>query len=664
MAESFLSTKTTNGEDLYSSNGFTLKSLCFGIFQVLVVCLGSPYAIWVLGTSEISWSFFPISVGFFFVCLIIFNGLLKSIKTGWSLNPSEIITVLIMGLVTTGIPIFMMGFILSIPTTPHYFASAENQWDTYVLPNLPHWLLPSNEGLAMTWFFEGLPIGEPVPWSTLLAAWGMPMFWWLSFIWTLYLVCFCMVVILRKQWVERERLAYPLMEIPEALLDKEQNLNRFPSIFYNRVFWLGMCIPIGIALWNIIGFFFHFVPEIAWEHPIQIAEGFPTISVRYYFPVIGFMYFANLNITFSIWFFFLLTMLEEGLFNRFGIGVTTGDTFVWGLPSTSWQCWGAFVVLVLWSLWMARDHLKDVVKKAWNPSLPIDDHKELLSYRTSCVAMSFGLFYLTVWLYKAGMEISIAIFFLAGIFIAYLGITRLVVQTGVFYLTTPIVSQAMTVVSFGTGAISPSGIGALGLSYSFFGDVQSIFMPSAAHAARMHSKFSMNRRGLLLAIAVALFIGFSASLVYVVTMAYEQGASNFNSWFFRVSSGAGVRAFDDVIAKIKTPTEIDLHKLSFFSIGATAMSLLTFLQYRFTWWPLHPVGLAVSAVWMIRNQAAAIFIAWAAKSLIMRFGGIELYRKSAPFFIGLILGHFSAVGISFIVDMIFFPGNGHPILHG
>ena len=189
-------------------------------------------------------------------------------------------------------------------------------------------------------------------------------------------------------------------------------------------------------------------------------------------------------------------------------------------------------------------------------------------------------------------------------------------------------------------------------------------MPSAAHAARMHSKFYMNRKGLLLSIVVALFVGFSASLIYVVTMAYDQGASNFNSWFFRVSSGAGVRAFDDVIAKIKTPTEIDFHKLSFFSIGATAMSLLTFLQYRFTWWPLHPVGLAVSAVWMIRNQVAAIFIAWAAKSLIMRFGGIDLYRKSAPFFIGLILGHFSAVGISFIVDMIFFPGNGHPILHG
>ena len=92
---------------------------------------------------------------------------------------------------------------------------------------------------------------------------GMPMFWWLSFIFTLYIVCFCMVVILRKQWVERERLAYPLMEIPEALLEKGQSLNRFPSIFYNRIFWMGMCIPIGIVAWNIVGFFFHFLPEIA-----------------------------------------------------------------------------------------------------------------------------------------------------------------------------------------------------------------------------------------------------------------------------------------------------------------------------------------------------------------------------------------------------------------
>ena len=556
-----------------TASGLTLRSLILGIIQVLVVCLGGPYAIWVLGSSEITWSFFPISVGFSFCCLILFNILLKAININWALRPAEIITVMVMGLVTTGIPIFIMGFVLSIPTTPYYVASAENQWGNYVLPHLPAWLLPSNEGLAMTWFFEGLPIGEPTPWKTLLDAWTMPLFWWFSFIWTLYFVCFCIVVILRKQWVERERLAYPLMEVPQALIvDADTSTSRVPALLRNKIFWIGASIPLFIIFWNIVGFFFHFFPKIEWQYPIQIAHGFPTISVRFYFPVIGFMYFANLNVTFSIWLFYVLLLLEEGLFNRFGLGVTEADTFVWGLPSTSWQCWGAFVVLVLWGLWMARDHIVDVFRKAWNPDLPIDDSRELMSYRGAVCGMLIGIAYMLVWLHRAGMEPAVAIFFLGGVLIAYLGITRLVVQAGVFYITTPIVSQAMTMMTFGTGAISHSGLAALGLCYSFFGDVQSIFMPSAAHATRMHDVMRMSRRGLCLAIALALLVGFIATVVYVISMAYEQGASNFNSWFFRVSSGAGVRSFDDVMAKIKTPDDFHEQKLGFFGIGAVAMA--------------------------------------------------------------------------------------------
>ena len=644
--------------------GVTVRSLLVGCAVVVLISLGAPHSIWTFGSSEMTWSFFPIGVGFLFVCLIFANALLKTLNANWALRPAEMITVVVMGLVCTGIPVFLIGYFLAIPTTPYYFASAENQWGTYVLPYLPAWLLPSNDGLAMTWFFEGLPLGEPTPWGTLLAAWAMPLFWWLSFIWTLYLVCFCVVVILRKQWVERERLAYPLMEVPQALVANADSSRRLPAVMYSKVFWAGAAIPLCIVLWNIVGFFFHFFPKIEWHHPIQIAHGFPTINIRFYFPVIGFMYFANLNVTFSIWFFFLLTLLEEGLFNRFGLGVTEADKFVWGLPSTSWQCWGAFVVLVLWGLWMARDHLKDVFRKAWNPAYPIDDRRELMSYRAAVLGFLLGTFYMLTWLYEAGMEWSVAMLFLAGVLIAYLGITRLVVQTGVFYLTTPVVSQAMTMMTLGTSAISPTGLAALGLTYSFFGDVQSIFMPSAAHAAKLQHSLRIARRGFVLAIALAVVLSFAVSLTNLISMAYEQGASNFNSWIFRVSSGAGVMAFGDVMAKIKAPADFHAQKLSFFGIGAAAMSVLTFMQYRFPWWPLHSVGLAISAIWMVRNQAPAIFVAWAAKSLIMRFGGIELYRKAAPFFIGLIAGYFLGVGLSFLIDVVFFTGNGHPILHG
>ena len=641
------------------------RALLLGVLLVLVVSLGAPCATWVLGSSEITWSFFPIGVGFPFLCLLFFNIALKSLRPGWALRPAELATVLAMGLVVAGTPFFIMGYVLAIPTTPLYFASPENQWDRYILPNLPRWLIPSNQGLAMTWFFEGLPFGEPVPWGTLLEAWVMPLFWWFSFIWSLYFACFALVVILRKQWIERERLAYPLMELPQTLLADPDPASRVPAILRRRLLWLGAALPLFITLWNAAGFFYPLVPQISWDYAVQVGRNFPPINIRLYFPVVGFMYFANLNVSFSIWFFYLVALFEEGVCNRLGLGITEGDAFVvGGFPTTSWQCWGAFVAMVIWGLWMARDHLRQVWRKARDPACGVDDSRELLSYRVAVVGLALAVLYMLAWLCRAGLPLGAAALFLAGVLIAYLGITRLVVQAGVYYLTTPMVSQAMTLAVLGTKAVTAPGLVALGLTFSFFGDVQSIFMPAAAHASKLHDSLDLGRRNLCLAVALALGLSFAVSTLYILYMAYDQGASNFSSWFFRVSGGAGVLAFDYAASRIANPAGVQYQKLAFFGAGALAMSVLTFLHYRLPWWPLHPIGLTIVSAWMIRNQAAAIFVAWAAKSLLMRLGGIDLYRRAAPFFIGLILGHFLGVGLSFLIDALFFPGNGHPILHG
>ena len=61
----------------------------------------------------------------------------------------------------------------------------------------------------MTWFYEGLPSGQTIPWS----AWVSPLFWWMSFIGALLVVCFCTVVVLRRQWIDRERIVFPLAQV-------------------------------------------------------------------------------------------------------------------------------------------------------------------------------------------------------------------------------------------------------------------------------------------------------------------------------------------------------------------------------------------------------------------------------------------------------------------
>ena len=88
------------------------------------------------------------------------------------------------------------------------------------------------------------------------------------------------------------------------------------------------------------------------------------------------------------------------------------------------------------------------------------------------------------------------------------------------------------------------------------------------------------------------------------------------------------------------------------------------VNHRLHWWPLHPVGIAVAPLWMTRLIAFSVFLAWVAKSAIMRYGGIAAYRQARPFFMGLIAGYFLGIGLSYLVDIFWFMGEGHAYFHG
>ena len=88
------------------------------------------------------------------------------------------------------------------------------------------------------------------------------------------------------------------------------------------------------------------------------------------------------------------------------------------------------------------------------------------------------------------------------------------------------------------------------------------------------------------------------------------------------------------------------------------------MHYPFAWWSLHPVGLAVASTWMVRRIAFSVFLVWACKRLILRFGGVGRYLRLKPLFLGIVVGFFFGVFFSFAVDYFWFMGAGHPILHG
>jgi len=78
--------------------------------------------------------------------------------------------------------------------------------------------------------------------------------------------------------------------------------------------------------------------------------------------------------------------------------------------------------------------------------------------------------------------------------------------------------------------------------------------------------------------------------------------------------------------------------------------LLTSLRLRFLWWPLHPIGYAMAGTAIMLNLWFSMFAAWVLKGLLVRYGGLKAYRRSLPFFLGLILGDFLSAGVWILIE--------------
>ncbi|HCQ03957.1 MAG TPA: hypothetical protein DIT99_26150 [Candidatus Latescibacteria bacterium] len=75
------------------------------------------------------------------------------------------------------------------------------------------------------------------------------------------------------------------------------------------------------------------------------------------------------------------------------------------------------------------------------------------------------------------------------------------------------------------------------------------------------------------------------------------------------------------------------------------------------------MGLAFQNTQGVRVYQFSAFLAWLIKLLVLRIGGVSLYHKTKPFFLGLLIGYTTGIGISALVDAVWFPGDGHWV-HG
>ena len=632
-----------------SRSGVTLRALLLGLAMAVLVNVWITYAEYVVHASRMNLSHFPVALlGVYLIVVVLAR---------WArFQEGEMATVLAMGLVATAVPTSgLMGFWLGVMATPYYFATPENRWAELFHPSIPSWFVPRDTGRAIEWFYNGLPPGAVAPWHV----WIVPLVWWASLVAAIVLLSLCIAAVLRKPWVEHERLVFPIAEVGIAIARTEKPGERLPAIFRSRLFWVGFAVPFGILAWNTLGFFSPGWPVISLNRgSLSLFRGFAWFALRFNFLTLGLCYFANTDVLFSLWVFFLIVGTQHMIFNRIGYTVgVLGDDWSSIDPMASWEGFGALTVLVLWGLWTARAHLRKVWHAAWHGGPEDDDPRELLSFRVAVFAGLAALGYIPAWLHAAGMAWTMALVWTAATLVIFVGVARIVSETGLPYVRGPLTAQSFTAYGLGTANYSGDSITMLTFSYAFISQGKGLFMTPFMHASRLASEVPSARR-MATAVVAAMVIGIAVCLVLTLYLGYTMGAYNFRDYPF---SAASRHMFAITEKYLTNPLPVAWDRWRFFGIGGAAMMLLTYLRHRFPWWPLSPIGLTIATTYPTLQSELMIFVAWAVKTIVLHVGGVTLYHRSKPFFLGLAGGYALGVAFSFVVDAIWFPGAGHGV---
>ena len=628
----------------------TLRAVLAGLLMALFIGLATPYTNMIIKGSLLAHNAnTPIALFTFFLFVGVLNVALRLARRSWVFDPGELATVYIMAMLATAVPtVGFAEYLLPIIAGVHYYATPENQWAEIVHPHLPRWLIPQSEE-ASRGFYEGLPEGKPVPWEL----WVEPLIAWSILILAVFWVSACLMTILRKQWMEHEKLLYPLVQVAIEMLRDDERRSAVKPFFRNPVMWAGFALPLIVGSIHSLHFYFPAIPGMGnWTTRLAMFRGTTDLLVMFNIGVVGIAYLLNRDVALGLWVFFLLAHAERGLFNILGIESTeklSRFTFEGG-PFLAHQTMGAMIVLVLSGLWMARDHLKRVWRRAFAGG-DEEDAGEVMSYRTAVLGLLIGLAVVSTWLWASGLPWWVVPVFLFAVFIIFMALTRATVEGGMPHIRTPLTPGDFVVSGVGTHALGVSGGIALGFTYVWAANLRIFFMICFANSLRIAGEIRGSKRPLVGAAALAAAAALAGSVYSIVTLAYTHGGINLQEFYFvYVPQQVG----KNMAIALTNPTFPSVSGWLFTAFGAAVMGLLTWVRVRFTWWPIHPLGFAVTEYRLMSFVWFSVLVAWGIKSLVLRYGGPKLYNRTRPFFLGLICGQICVTGFWLIVD--FFTG--------
>jgi len=591
---------------------------------------------WIFMTEIVRYAGHPTTISLFYnavfllLLLVGLNMLLRRFVPRWIFSQGELLTIYIMINLSSALAGHDMIQVL-IPGMAHpfRFATPENKWDALFLDYIPKWLSVRDKD-ALNGFYQGA--------STLytretLLVWALPVLMWTLFIITLLWVMLCFTVLLRKQWTEREKLTYPLVHLPLDISAEKT------SFFRNRLLWAGIGIAVAIDVLQGLHVLWPAIPglkikEINLINYITTApwNAIGNCPISFYPFAIGLGTLLPLDLSFSSWFFFLFWKAE----------VVTAAALGWNqiprFPYVNEQSFGAYMGICLFAIWASRKHIANILVHLFTGRGEADDAGEPLRYRTAVFGAAIGTLALMAFVRAMGMSWWLIIVFFAIYFAMSVAVTRMRAELG---------PPAHDLHAAGPDAILPAIIGpaklgtgnlvVLSMMFWFNRAYRSHPMPFQLEGFKMAERAAMSYRRLFAAILIAVVAGTIASFWSQLHICYQVGAAA-KMAPPTVPLIFGGEPYGRLDAWLKGAPPPSANIMWAIGVGFGLTILLNSLRMRFFWFPFHPVGYAVSSSWSMHQLWMCMFIAWVIKLILLRYGGLRLYRGAVPLFLGLILG--------------------------
>jgi hypothetical protein len=336
---------------------------------------------------------------------------------------------------------------------------------------------------------------------------------------------------------------------------------------------------------------------------------------------------------------------------------------------------GAYFGMFLVLLYTGRHHYLSVLRRSvFLPSREEPDRACVWGGRVFLL----GALLFAGQLMLVGLDWYLALLYTAGTVMIFTVISRVVSETGVFFIHAYHFPCVILWGFMGARVMGPQSLLIMFMITSLLLiDPRESVMPFVVQGLKLVDLRKVNVGRTARWAVVALVLAFVVAIPVTLFWHYDQGTGKVTDGWTknvpRMSFNATVRIIERLDAQglleragqysgwewVSNLTPNGPCVLAFF-ITFSLVLLFSAARLRFARWPLHPVLFLILGAFQSRTLAFSFLVGFAIKVAVTKYGGAAVYQKLKPLMIGVIAGDMLGGLLPMIIGAIYYACTGEP----